>query len=157
MEGQRPELRIEKLPMAKVRIMDGPTVVTAFELVAPDDGRARWWSEIGDRSLAQLRVEARLRRAWRATPADQRGPANWYQGEHKVTHSHRVALIGDEPFERAYRPEWDGVPLPEIPGYREVYVFGRLTVRAERLYELLDGVRAAGLDRVQLAALRKFP
>jgi len=157
MKGQRPDLRIEKLPMAKVRIMDGPTVVTAFELVAPDDGRTRWWSEVGDKSQAQMRVEEVQRRAWLATPADRRGPANWYRDGHKVTHSHRVALIGDEPFERAYRPEWDGVPLPEIPGYREVYVFGQFSVRAERLYELLDGVRSAGLDRVQLAALRKFP
>ncbi len=155
MKGQRPDLRIEKLPMAKVRIMDGPTVVTAFELVAPDDGRTRWWSEVGDKSQAQMRVEEVQRRAWLATPADRRGPANWYRDGHKVTHSHRVALIGDEPFERAYRPEWDGVPLPEIPGYRESYVFGRFSVRAERLYELLDGVRAARLDRVQLAALRK--
>ena len=70
--------------------------------------------------------------------------------------SHPVRLIGNEPFDQVSRPEWNGVPLPNIPGYREVYRFGRYTFRADTLFRALDALRDHGITEIQLDALRKY-
>src|SRR4051812_12558282 len=70
--------------------------------------------------------------------------------------SHRVQLIGDEPFSKAYRPEWNGVPLPDIPGYREVYRFGRYTFGVDMLFRTLDALRDGGITEIQLDTLRRY-
>ena len=68
---------------------------------------------------------------------------------------HRVQLIGNEPFGKAYRSEWNGVPLCDIPGYRVVYRFGRYTLRADTLFRALDALRDGGITEIQLDVLRQ--
>jgi hypothetical protein len=69
---------------------------------------------------------------------------------------HRVRLIGNQPFGKAYRPEWNGIPLPDIPGYREVYRFGRYTFGADTLFRMLDALRDGGITEIQLDVLRQY-
>ncbi|WP_448611846.1 hypothetical protein [Geodermatophilus sp. URMC 60] len=70
--------------------------------------------------------------------------------------SHLVKLIGNEPFAKAYRPEWSRTPLPDIPGYREVYRFGRYTFGADTLFRMLDALRDHGVTEIQLDTLRRY-
>ncbi len=140
-----------------IRVMDGRTVVTVFVYQA--DGR---WSEVGHQSQAERRFAERRGRELGSLPS---GPAREerlarYQREaagHVRRRGHCVQLIGDELFETAYRPElWDGVPLEEIPGYREVYDFGRgRAFRAEELLPVLDTIRDAGVSELPLDALKR--
>ncbi len=69
---------------------------------------------------------------------------------------HRVRLIGNQPFGKAYRSEWNGVPLCDIPGYRVVYRFGRYTLRADTLFRALDALRDGGITKIQLNVLRRY-
>ncbi len=146
-----------------VRIIDDTgIVVTEFGYVA---GR---WSERLAASRAQRRFQGRYmarrqqelaglteEEQWADT--EQEGERLHRQGPGHAArnHGHRVQLIGDEPFGKAYRPElWARTPLPEIPGYREVYDFGRGYVfRAEVLWPVLDAIQAAGRRQVTLREL----
>jgi hypothetical protein len=127
-----------------VRLMDGATVVAVFHY------QHDRWSEHGKQSKAEFRRTDELRRLPREERDRQAtGRAGW--------RSHQVRLIGDDPFDQAYRREWDRLPVQEIPGYREVYDFGGGRVyRAERLYPALDVVRDAGEVAVQFATLNEI-
>ena len=125
-----------------VRLMDGRTVVAVFVY---SHGR---WREHGKLSKAELRRHEKLLRL----PDEQREARA--TGRNGPSGVHRVQLIGDTPFAQAYRREWDGLCLQEIPGYREVYDFGRgRAFRAERLLPALDAIRDAGRSQVQLDVL----
>jgi hypothetical protein len=139
-----------------VRLMDGATVVSVFVYGADR------WSECGHQSQAERRFAERRRRDLGSLPS---GPAReerlaQYDREakgHRRNWWHHVQLIDDRPFAEAYRPElWASVPLHEIPGYREVYDFGRgRAFRAEELFPMLDALRDAGLSDVQLDSLKR--
>jgi hypothetical protein len=127
-----------------VYLLEDTAVVTVFHYWG---GR---WRELGRQSKAEFRRLEELRRLPREERDRQAtGRGGWT--------SHRVKLIGDEPFAEAYRSAWNGLRTEEIPGYREVYDFGRGRVyRAERLYPALDAVRDAGGVAVQLDTLNKI-
>ncbi len=142
-----------------VRIVDGNTVVTKFGYVA---GR---WSERKRASRAQRRFQGRyaVRRSqelagltdeeqWAAEEERSEQLQRDGRGHAARNHGHRVQLIGDEPFSKAYRPElWSRTRLPDIPGYREVYDFGPgHAFRAEVLWPVLDAIHAAGRRQVTL-------
>src|SRR4051794_20221491 len=117
-----------------VRIMDGTRVVAVFHHLA---GR---WSERLSVSKAQSRYL--LRRAEELSDLSSQEQAAIHRRDDRGHPSqgggHRVQLIGNEPFGEAYRSEWNGVPLPDIPGYREVYRFGRYTFGADTFFRTLD-------------------
>jgi len=135
-----------------VRIMDGRRVVAVFHHVA------RRWSERLSMSKAQSRYL--LRRAEELSDLSSEDQAAIYRrddrGHEGRGGSHRVKLIGNEPFGKAYRPEWNGVPLPDIPGYREVYRFGRYTFGADTFFRTLDALRDGGITEIQLDMLRRY-
>ena len=135
-----------------VRIMDGRQVVAVFHYVA---GR---WSE----RLAMSKAQSRFlqRRAEELSDLSSEDQAAIYRrddrGHEGRGGSHRVKLIGNEPFSKAYRPEWNRTPLRDIPDYREVYRFGRYTFGADTLFRMLDALRDQGITEIQLDALRKY-
>ncbi len=135
-----------------VQIMDGQRVVTVFQHVA---GR---WSERLKMSKAQSRFLQR--RAEELSDLSYEEQTAIYsrddRGHKGQGEGHRVRLIGNEPFSQAYQPEWKGVSLPDIPGYREVYRFGRYTFRADTLFRALDALRDGGVTEIQLDALRRY-
>ena len=135
-----------------VRLMDGRQVVTVFHHVA---GR---WSERLKMSKAQSRfLQRRAEELGDLSSEDQAAIHRRDDSGHGGRGgSHRVRLIGNEPFDKVSRPEWNGVPLPNIPGYREVYRFGRYTFRADTLFRALDALRDHGITEIQLDALRKY-
>ncbi len=135
-----------------VQIMDGQRVVTVFHHVA---GR---WSERLKMSKAQSRFLQRRAEELGDLSSEEQ-TAIYYRADrgHKGQgEGHRVRLIGNEPFGKVSRPEWNGVPLPNIPGYREVYRFGRYTFRADTLFRALDALRDRGITEIQLDVLRKY-
>ena len=138
-----------------IRVMDGRTVVTVF-LYERDQ-----WSEIGSLSKAEILLKDRRQRELDQLHGRAREERRvQYDREargHVRRAGHRVRLIGDEPFEKAYRPDlWDGVRLHDIPGYREVYDFGRgHTFRADVLHQTLDAIRDAGICERSLDALKR--
>ncbi|MDP9460841.1 MAG: hypothetical protein M3Q22_11555 [Actinomycetota bacterium] len=139
----------------RIRLMDGRTVVTVFVY------RVDQWSEVGHQSRAERRFHERRRRELDSLPSgpareDRRAHYDREARGHVRRVGHRVQLIGNELFEKAYRPElWNGVPLHDIPGYREVYDFGGgRTFRAEELFPVLDILRDAGVPEVQLDHLK---
>ncbi len=161
-----PSLPLGSRLIATVRLMEGKALVATFCYLDEADDVLRW-REMGYRSRAWRSHSAKRESALDGATIPDEYQAAWEMREHELKterphhpyqrgnlHLHR--LIGDEPYNQAYRHDWDELSPSQIPGYREVYVFGRLTARAEKLYAALDGVRAAGLDRVQLDALRKF-
>ena len=137
-----------------IRVMDGRTVVTVFLY---ERGQ---WSEIGSLSKAEIMLKDRRQRELDQLHGRAREERRVQYDREARGHvrrvGHRVRLIGDEPFEKAYRPDlWDGVPLHDIPGYREVYDFGRgQAFRAEVLDQTLDAIRDAGICEVSLDALK---
>jgi len=135
-----------------VRIMDGSQVIAVFHHVA---GR---WSERLSMSKDQSRYL--LRRAEELSDLSSEEQAAIFRrddrGHPSQGSGHRVQLIGNEPFAKAYQPEWNGIPLPDIPGYREVYRFGRYTFGADTLFSMLDALREGGITEIQLDALRNY-
>jgi hypothetical protein len=135
-----------------VRIMDGRQVVTVFHHVA---GR---WSERLHMSRAQSRFLQR--RAEELSDLSYEEQTAIYSrddsGHTGQGEGHRVQLINNEPFGKVYRPEWNGVPLRDIPGYREVYRFGCYTFAADTLFRALDALREGGITEIQLDVLRKY-
>ena len=135
-----------------VQIMDRRQVITVFHHVA---GR---WSERLKMSKAQSRFLQRRAEELSDLFYEEQ-TAIYYRDDrgHKGQgEGHRVRLIGNEPFSEAYRAEWNGVPLPNIPGYREVYRFGRYTFGADTLFRALDALRDRGITEIQLSALRRY-
>jgi hypothetical protein len=127
-----------------VYLLEDMAVVTVFHYWGGQ------WREHGKQSKAEFRRLEELRRL----PREERDRQATGRG---AWTSHRVKLIGDEPFAEAYRSAWNGLRTEEIPGYREVYDFGRGRVyRAERLYPALDVIRDAGGVAVQLDTLNKI-
>jgi hypothetical protein len=127
-----------------VHLLEGTAVVTVFHHWG---GR---WREHGKQSTAEIRRLEELRRL----PREERDRHATGRGAWTF---HRVKLIGNEPFAEAYRAKWNGLRTEEIPGYREVYNFGRGRVyRAEKLYLALDAVRDAGEVAVQLDTLNQI-
>jgi hypothetical protein len=135
-----------------VRIMDGRQVVDVFHYVA---GR---WSEHLYMSRKQFRYL--MRRAEDLSHLSyEEQTAIYYRddrGHPSQGGGHRVQLIGNEPFGKAYRREWNGIPLPDIPGYRKVYRFGPYTFGADTLFRMLDVLRDRGVTEIQLDVLRKY-
>jgi hypothetical protein len=135
-------------------LMDGRTVVTRFGHVHGQ------WVEHGAASKAEQRFIDRRDRELGQLSGRAREERRAQYGREARGHLrqplHHVRLIGDELFEKAYRPDlWDGVRLHDIPGYREVYDFGRgHTFRAEILYQTLDAIRDAGICERSLHALK---
>lgn len=139
---------------ALVRIMDGRHVEAVFHHVG---GR---WGERTHSSKAQSRfMYRRLKELGDLSDEEQAvifrrddgGSRHPSQGR-----SHRVKLIGNQPFSKAYRSEWNGVPLHDIPGYREVYRLGRYTFRPGTLFRMLDVLSERGITEVQLDTLRRY-
>jgi hypothetical protein len=135
-----------------VQIMDGQRVVTVFHHVA---GR---WNERLKMSKAQSRFLQR--RAEKLSDLSYEEQTAIYhrddRGHKGQGEGHRVRLIGNEPFGKAYRSEWNGVPLCDIPGYRVVYRFGRYTLGEDTLFRALDALRDRGITEIQLDVLRKY-
>ena len=135
-----------------VQIMVGRHVEAVFHHVA---GR---WSERLKMSKAQSRfLQRRAEELSDLFYGEQ--TAIYYRDDrgHKGQgEGHRVRLIGNEPFSEAYRPEWNGNPLPDIPGYREVYRFGRYTFGADTFFRALDTLRDRGITEIQISALRRY-
>jgi hypothetical protein len=134
-----------------VRIMVGRHVEAVFHHVA---GR---WSERLYMSREQFRYL--MRRAEDLSHLSyEEQTAIYYRDDrgHKGQgEGHRVRLIGNEPFGKAYRSEWNGVPLCDIPGYRVVYRFGRYTLGEDTLFRALDALRDHGITKIQLDVLRQ--
>jgi len=142
----------------KVRIMDGTTVVARFRSV-PVEEETRRWNIDGHTSVGQARrLFERGHRGLDELPREERKRIHRRDNPGHVADQSaiEVELIGDVPLEQAYRREWDGIAPEEIPGYRKVYELPGLSVRAERLYPILDGLAEAGISRVQLDHLRKL-
>lgn len=138
-----------------IRIMDGATVVAVFERVIAEGRRPRWSQQHWTSRAAQRYMRRRMDEL-RGLPYEQRAAIHRRDDKAHGFKSHMVQMVGDALFVDVYRPEWNGLRLSEIPGYREVYAFGKLTLRAEKLHELLDGVHTAGLQEVQIDTLRKL-
>ena len=135
-----------------VQIMVGRHVEAVFHHVA---GR---WSERLHMSKAQSRFLQRRAEKLSDLSYDEQA-AIYYRDDrgHKGQgEGHRVRLIGNEPFGKAYRSEWNGVPLCDIPGHRVVYRFGRYTLREDTLFRALDALRDRGITKIQLDVLRKY-
>ena len=114
--------------------MEGRQVITVFHHVA---GR---WSE----RLAMSKAQSRFlqRRAEELSDLSyEEQTAIYYRddGGHKGQgEGHRIKLINNEPFGKAYRSEWNGIRLTVIPGFRVVYRLGRYSFVSETLFIMLD-------------------
>jgi hypothetical protein len=135
-----------------VRILVGQRVEAVFHYVA---GR---WSERGHMSKAQSRYLSR--RSQEVSGLSSEEQADIFRkndrGHTSARGGHRVQRIGDEPFGQAYRPEWNGVPLRNIPGYHEVFAFDRYGFEPDTLFGTLDRLREHGVTEIQLDTLRKY-
>ncbi|SDY67927.1 hypothetical protein SAMN05661080_04261 [Modestobacter sp. DSM 44400] len=125
--------------------MDGRQVVAVFHHVADR------WSE----RLAMSKAQSRFlqRRAEKLSDLSYEEQTAIYSrddsGHTGQGKGHRVQLINNKPFGKAYRPEWNGVPLRDIPGYREVYRLGRYTFGADTLFRMLDGLSDRGITEIR--------
>lgn len=141
----------------RVRLMDGATVITEFRRDAD-----RGWYEHRQAAKAQEAFLDRRNRAAADTPYEElMGELNSGDRGHDdrghTPQTHFVAMVGDQLLsDLAPRPEWKGLSPAEIPGYREVYELPGLTVRAEKLYPVLDAAHAVGLGTLPLSTLRTF-
>lgn len=135
-----------------VRILDGRHVEAVFHYVG---GR---WSERLGMSKAQSRFLGRRAEELAGLSSEEQAAIfrRDDRGHPSRGGSHRFQLIGKEPFGKAYRREWNGVPLPDIPGYREVYRFGRYTFGADTFFRTLDTLRDGGITEIQLDTLRRY-
>jgi hypothetical protein len=138
----------------QVKIKDGGTVVAVFAC------RNGQWLELGGSSKAEQQLHARraeeLRQLSGRARQERFAEYDREDERHLCRPQHYVQLIGDEPFDSGGRRDRDGVPLHEIPGYREVFDFGGgWSFRADVFYQTLDAIRAVGTGQVQLDALKR--
>lgn len=142
----------------RIRIMDAATVLTVMERMPPEAFHP--WGLTGCMSRAQYgyiqrRAEQLAGQDYQSRTAIHRRDDGALEGKHDSRHI-EVIMIGDQPFYDALRdhPELRRLPLRDIPGFRLVYAFPGLTVRAERLWPKLDQLAQAGVREIQLDHLR---
>ncbi len=123
----------------RIRILDARTVVTTMERHPPEAHQP--WGATAYISRAQQAYT--MRRAEQLAGLDYQSRVAIHRRD-DAAHIHRhhnieVQMIGDQPFNDAMRdhPELLQVSVRDIPGYRLVYDFPGLTVRAERLWPAL--------------------